>query len=271
MTNWVIYALRDPRTDEVRYVGGTHRPAKRLREHVSSALSANGFVTRKASWIRELVGLNLKPIAEILERGSGDGCVEAERRWMAHFRGAGSSLTNTIDAGGTPGRTLSADTRARISAALGLRIVGPETRAKMSAAQRGKVISEQHKAALAAAHRGRKMSIETRAKLSAAHKGRSSSPEHVAKVAAANRGQKRTGQARAHIIEGNRRRFLETPQPVVDARVAAMIEAWRGKRHSDESRAKMSAVRRGQKLSPWSDQSKSRPRESHSKSQKPRR
>ena len=42
---------------------------------------------------------------DIIETGSGEGWVEAERRWIAFYRASGARLTNDTDGGdGAPGR-----------------------------------------------------------------------------------------------------------------------------------------------------------------------
>ncbi len=97
------------------------------------------------------------------------------------------------------GFTVSAETRAKMSAALRGRTLSPETRAKMSAAMMGntynvgRTLSPEHRAKL----RGRTMSPETRAKLLAANLGRTMSPEHRAKLSAANRGRTLSPEHRA--------------------------------------------------------------------------
>lgn len=48
-----IYALCDPRTHEVRYIGKSVRPAYRLEENLKSAIS--GGPTKCHEWIRSLL------------------------------------------------------------------------------------------------------------------------------------------------------------------------------------------------------------------------
>src|SRR5689334_21056658 len=49
----VIYVLVDPRTDEIRYVGQTYQPERRLRTHVRG----DQYNPEKDTWTRELRAL----------------------------------------------------------------------------------------------------------------------------------------------------------------------------------------------------------------------
>lgn len=202
---WTIYALSDPRTGLVRYVGKTFKAAAlRLSDHLSEMRS--GARTYKAQWLRGLLAVGERPRLSVLEMGDGDGWAEAERRWIASMRATGAPLTNLTDGGdGTPGRQVTPETRARMSAAKQgktrsrewfLAVVRSKrpadsdaTRAKRSATLKGRAPSPQTRAAAAAACRGKPLSPETKAKLRAASTGRKLSPEAREKVAASKRGK----------------------------------------------------------------------------------
>ena len=63
-----IYCLKDPRTDEIRYVGQTiNDPKKRMAQHIHQEKRTTGKLTHVNSWIRNLKQSNLCPIMEILE------------------------------------------------------------------------------------------------------------------------------------------------------------------------------------------------------------
>jgi len=91
---YFIYALIDPRSGKIRYVGCTWSPSKRLKEHLKSA-SDNGY---KQRWIRTLMRSKLIPKMEILEVGIGD-CSDAERAWILGLRQSGERLVNATDGG----------------------------------------------------------------------------------------------------------------------------------------------------------------------------
>ena len=65
MSEIYIYALVDPRDDQVRYVGQTRQPKTRLIGH-SNPCSNKGDGPKQV-WIRELLSHNLKPVMKILE------------------------------------------------------------------------------------------------------------------------------------------------------------------------------------------------------------
>lgn len=100
---WTIYALKDPATGCVRYVGFTSRTLSvRMYAHFGHAKA--GQRTHKAVWILSLISAGLKPVIEVLETGYGSGWGKAERFWIEFYRAAGSQLTNLTDGGeGTPG------------------------------------------------------------------------------------------------------------------------------------------------------------------------
>ena len=51
-----VYQLRDPRTEQVRYIGYSRDPRRRLRGHLTDQSD-----THKVRWIRLLLERNLKP------------------------------------------------------------------------------------------------------------------------------------------------------------------------------------------------------------------
>ncbi len=96
--NWVIYVLKDPRTDEVRYVGWTKKSARaRLGNHINEV--AKYQRTHKQRWIASLLGIGLRPEVEVIESGEGPAWAEAEIRWIAFYRGCGADLVNSTDGG----------------------------------------------------------------------------------------------------------------------------------------------------------------------------
>jgi hypothetical protein len=144
-----------------------------------------GFDSHKTHWI----SVSGEPTVEILESGESlHGWAEAERRWISHFRNAGSRLTNATDGGdGTPGFYPGTETRKKMSAAHVGRKMPPESIAKTAAALRGRKQSPAHIAALAATRKGKIPMAATEA----AAKwwlGRKQSAEHVQKRIAAHIG-----------------------------------------------------------------------------------
>jgi hypothetical protein len=96
-----IYALTCPNTGEVRYIGKSDNPQKRYRIHVHNYFNKDSY---KARWIRSLQRDNTKPGLMILEEVMVSEWIEAEKRWIAHYRSIGAKLTN-ITEGGQGGAT----------------------------------------------------------------------------------------------------------------------------------------------------------------------
>lgn len=94
MNTIYIYALLDPCTNIIRYVGKSISPNKRYYQH----LHPKGF-THKDNWIRKLISNDLKPIIKILEECTEDNWEERECFWISSFE----NLTNSTD-GGQDGR-----------------------------------------------------------------------------------------------------------------------------------------------------------------------
>lgn len=97
-THGVIYALHDPNTDEVRYVGKTvQTPSRRLYWHIRKARVDRSPVYLSC-WIRSLPA---DPYITVLEGPLlVENLNEAERRWIAKLRTEGARLTNLTDGGG---------------------------------------------------------------------------------------------------------------------------------------------------------------------------
>lgn len=94
-----IYALRCPESDEIRYIGKSTNPNRRLSAHISAAVN-KAYDHHTSRWIRKLSLLDLVPSIEILEEvASGDSWREVERRWIKEGNEKGWPLTNSTAGG----------------------------------------------------------------------------------------------------------------------------------------------------------------------------
>lgn len=126
-----IYALIDPRTSRIRYIGKAKNLSARLRSHVSAA--ANNAVTHKYCWIRSLLKSGLRPEIKIVETCSEENWKDKERFWIAHFLNEGADLANHTKGGdGVEGFRLSKSTIASIAAKNRGRLVTKEHRLNIS-------------------------------------------------------------------------------------------------------------------------------------------
>jgi len=84
-----IYALTDPRTNEIRYVGSSRNPKARLSKHNSCELVNSA----KDSWVMELK-FHGGPRMEVIEYTTETLRTERERHWISTHASAGAPLLN---------------------------------------------------------------------------------------------------------------------------------------------------------------------------------
>jgi hypothetical protein len=89
-----IYVLKDPDTGDVRYVGKTNNPAKRMSGHMAAQSDRNLPSVR---WVRSLKTNNKKPVMEIIEET--DDWEICERKWIKFYRSKYDNLLNLDDGG----------------------------------------------------------------------------------------------------------------------------------------------------------------------------
>lgn len=150
-----IYALCEPGTRTVRYIGKSNNPAKRLYEHLKISSKKN---THLGHWILRLMKLDAPPELVVLAKVPTEDWKEEERRYIRSARVLGMALVNATDGGEGVTQT-------------------PEIREKISAKQRGR--------------KGRPHTSESRAKLSAAHTGRIRTPEQCENIRKSKTGLKK--------------------------------------------------------------------------------
>lgn len=112
---YIIYALKDPVTKEIRYIGKSASGLKRPQEHLKP--KEYNKHTHKAHWVKSLILRGLQPEIEVLlVLDSGDQLDSEEIRLIAEYRAAGAALTNATDGGeGALGRKVSEETRQKVS------------------------------------------------------------------------------------------------------------------------------------------------------------
>lgn len=250
-----IYALCDPQSKWVRYVGKTVlEPTSRLRQHLGEKRN-NGHLR---NWIAKLKREGSQPTQEVIEVVVGEDWADHERNQIAFHRWLGCDLLNMTDGGeGTPGHVTSRETRQKMSESLkghpgawcGKRH-SAETRKKMSDSQMGRV----------GAWRGKHLSVEHRKKLSDATRGRLHGPlssEQRKKISDAQRGRKHSEETKKKMSESHKgkpkppgfglgRKFSQgTLKKLSDANKGSRNPRFGkpgtmlGKHHSDEARRKM--------------------------------
>jgi hypothetical protein len=76
-----IYALRDPNTKQIRYVGRSVEPEERLRRHLRNAKRG---ITAIAGWMRGLQ--EQRPLLEIIEKCDAASAIDREHYWITQHR-----------------------------------------------------------------------------------------------------------------------------------------------------------------------------------------
>lgn len=77
-----IYALSDPITNEIRYIGKSNNPELRLKNHLYKCHIYN---RHSSKWLLKLKLRNLKPILTILEECDINNWEERETYWISKF------------------------------------------------------------------------------------------------------------------------------------------------------------------------------------------
>lgn len=116
----VIYALRDPETLEIRYVGQTIRSLeKRLFGHIYSSKNSNNK-THKQNWLYKLVANNSIPLIEELETCVVEDLDVREVFWIKVLKEQGCNLTN-LTSGGNAKKTFKHTEEAKKKISTGLK------------------------------------------------------------------------------------------------------------------------------------------------------
>lgn len=220
-----IYALVDPRTDAIRYVGKANDPEGRLKGgHLQGRKESN---TRKRRWVEELSLSGLIPALKIIEECLMRDWREREIFWIAEMRSRGVDLVNTAD-GGAGIDCHSERTKKAKSRAMKGRKMPPGFGAKVSARCKGKKMSAEARRNMCLAKTGEPLSAAHLGKLSAALSGRPISMKHRRALSIAKTGKLMTGKVARGV-----------PRPWVRAKVSA---GKLGKLSSDETKLALSAA-----------------------------
>lgn len=210
---YIIYALHHDSSPRV-YVGKSTCGLARPNQHKKpSALKKNWFVSK---WVKKLIKNGcMYEIAVLEEHMSLDGLAEAEQFYISTFRGLGIPLLNLTDGGeGSVGYKHSEETRSKMRKK---HVLSPEELARRKVARVG----------VKNPFFGKKHSPVSRQKMSMARAGRPLSAEHVENIAASRRGKPLSAQHRANILAGQIRNGMSRT-------------TWVGRKHSSETRTKMS-------------------------------
>jgi len=101
VTTTYIYALVDPRDNQIRYVGKTVNPKVRLHQHMKDGTGSR----RKEEWLESLRSLSVTPEIVILAEVDSENCFTEEKAWIKKMIADGSDLVNGKTGRGGKGTT----------------------------------------------------------------------------------------------------------------------------------------------------------------------
>lgn len=147
-----IYALIDPNTFKVRYIGKTVNLKQRYQNQLNEKSK-----THRCNWIKSLLDNGKKPIQVILqELTDNEDWESSEIKWISIAKKYGWNLVNGTS-GGDGVKNLSKESRLRISTAWIGRKHKPESLEKMRQVRIGKNNSEESKDKLSLNMKGREI------------------------------------------------------------------------------------------------------------------
>lgn len=89
-----IYALIDPVSNSVRYIGKTENLYKRYYQHLQELQDSKKSSYHSKNWIRLLFSQGLAPKIDILELCTKSNWAEKEMYWIDFYKKIGANLTN---------------------------------------------------------------------------------------------------------------------------------------------------------------------------------
>lgn len=200
---WIllVYAVIDPSSGDVRYVGKSSSGMLRPKRHfLPGALKAPKYPFGR--WLKKMIESGERPEIRVLEelgeetdrRAVNSLLNDAEVRWIKTLREQGCNLLNLTNGGdGSVGQP---------SGMQGKRH-SEETKERIRASRLGVPRSDETKAKIKNAFRGQKHSAAARAKMSEAATGhtrwagRKHSTESIEKMRASHSGKKHSAETRA--------------------------------------------------------------------------
>lgn len=153
-----IYALCEPGTRIVRYIGKSDNPENRLRfGHLSESVR---LTTHLGRWLQRVVWSGCEPALVILAEVPKRLWKSEERRHIAVYRRLGADLVNATDGG--EGVTQTPETRRKIGDANRGKPCSPEQREQIRRALTGRTLPKSHKKAISKGMMGIRRSLESR-------------------------------------------------------------------------------------------------------------
>jgi len=147
-----IYALIDPETNEVRYIGKANNISQRYRAHLNRVRKHQ---IHKKNWIESLRRKKLKPIIVVVDTVPIKDWIFWEKYWIAQMKTWGFNLINYTMGG--DGCTFGNETSFKKGISpWNIGIPRPdETRQKIRDGNKDKIISKETKQKMSVSHKGK--------------------------------------------------------------------------------------------------------------------
>lgn len=168
----VIYALVDPRTSLVRYIGYTNNLNRRLYEHRKDAV--NGEKDHRSRWIRQVLADGLEVECRVLQETTRQCWEEDEKFYIRFYREeVEAPLVNVHPGGSRPGylhhtHRWTAESRQKVSRSLKL-LDQSVLSCKRSKAVIGKSVPADRRASISRRLMGHEVSSVTKRRISIAN------------------------------------------------------------------------------------------------------
>jgi hypothetical protein len=107
-----VYAVLDPRSGDVAYVGSSENIEARFVQH-RTGQGTSGKRAERRAWVADLRAAGLEPLLRVLEQIPTGDMRPAEGWWIAFYRGDGQARFNTHT---NVGAETKRDLRAKITA-----------------------------------------------------------------------------------------------------------------------------------------------------------
>lgn len=166
MSKTLIYALLDPETNKIRYIGKSSVGMARPKQHFRPAI-LNKEKSHKNNWIKQLIAKGLEPKIKIIAQVENPSDLsDAEIFCIAYFRYIGEDLTNGTDGGeGSLGRKMTDTMRIALYKANKGRPRTEEQKDHMRKIMTGRIVSYETREKLRVLALNKRHSEETKQKL----------------------------------------------------------------------------------------------------------
>lgn len=161
--NCLIYALIDPNTNEIRYIGQTTKSLQyRLNQHINNA--KYNIPGHLYNWIRNLIKNNKIPNIILLKENAEWNIDEIN--FISEYKKNGYNLVNATDGGdGTLGLKHSEEYKMYMSIIGKNRKHTEESKYKISCAHKNKIVSNETRKKFSLLRKGRKLNNEWKRKI----------------------------------------------------------------------------------------------------------